>query len=68
MMAAAPAQAQTASGWRIGSVFTRPHLLDLQAVAASGMDNAPGYWGWVPNPEPTFVAQRWNGPPLGPGR
>ena len=60
VMAAAPAQAQTVSGWRINKVFARPYLLDLQAVAASGMDNA---WvlGLVPNPEPTFVTQHWNG-------
>jgi len=60
VMAAAPAQAQTASGWRISKVFGQAHRLDLQAVAASGADNA---WllGVVPNPEPTFVTQRWNG-------
>src|ERR1700727_254477 len=60
VMAAAPAQAQTVSGWRINKVFARPYLLHRQAVAASGMDNA---WvlGLVPNPEPTFVTQHWNG-------
>lgn len=60
VMAATPAQAQTASGWRINKVFGQAHRLDLQAVASSGADNA---WllGLVPNPEPTFVTQRWNG-------
>lgn len=58
--AAGPAQAQAAPGWRIDKVFARPHQLDLQAVASSGAGNA---WmlGLVPNPEPTFVTQRWNG-------
>jgi hypothetical protein len=58
--AAVPAQAQTTPGWRVDKVFARPHPLDLQAVASSGADNA---WmlGLVPDPEPTFVTQRWNG-------
>src|SRR5580700_1930598 len=60
VMAAAPAQARTASGWQINRVFGQAHRLDLQAVAASGAGNA---WllGLVPNPEPTFVTERWNG-------
>ena len=54
------ALAKTVPGWRINTVFGQAHRLDLQAVAASGADNA---WllGLVPNPEPTFVTERWNG-------
>lgn len=54
------ALAKTVPGWRINTVFGQQHRLDLQAVAASGADNA---WllGLVPNPEPTFVTERWNG-------
>ncbi len=60
VMSAAPAQGQTVPGWRISKVFGQTDRLDLQAVAASGADNA---WilGLVPNPEPTFVTERWNG-------
>ena len=60
VMVAAPAQARTASGWRINQVFGQAHRLDLQAVAASGAASA-ALLGLVPNPEPTFVTERWNG-------
>jgi hypothetical protein len=55
-----PASARTASGWRIEKVFAGSSLLDVQAIAASGAGNA---WllGLVPDPEPVFVTQRWNG-------
>jgi hypothetical protein len=60
VLTAAPAPAQAASGWRIDKVFGQPHYLLLQAIAASGADNA---WllGLTPTPEPAFVTQRWNG-------
>jgi len=60
VLTAAPAPAQAASGWRIERVFGRSDFLYLQAIAASGANNA---WllGLVPDPEPTFVTQRWNG-------
>ncbi len=60
VIAAAQVPAQATSGWRIERVFEKSHFLDLQAIAASGADNA---WllGLVPAPEPTFVTQRWNG-------
>jgi hypothetical protein len=56
---AAPTSLTAASGWRIDKVFAGSDILDLQAIAASGARNA---WllGLVPNPEPTFVTQRWN--------
>ena len=56
----APGPAQAASGWRIEKVFGGPGSLDVQAIAASGAGNA---WllGLVPDPEPVFVTQRWNG-------
>jgi len=57
---AGPAPAQAASGWRVERILRGADLLDLQAIAASGADNA---WllGLVPDPEPAFVTQRWNG-------
>lgn len=60
VLTAAPAPAQAAPGWRIERVFGRSDFLYLQAIAASGAHNA---WmlGLVPDPEPTFVTQRWNG-------
>ena len=60
VLTATPAPAQAASHWRIERVFGRSNYLILQAIAASGAKNA---WllGLVPNPEPTFVTQRWNG-------
>ena len=59
-MAAGPVPARAASGWRIEKVFSGSGFLDVQAIAASGADNA---WllGLVPDPEPVFVTQRWNG-------
>jgi hypothetical protein len=55
---AAPASA--GSGWQIAHVFQGQDYLDPQAIAASGSDNA---WltGLVPNPEPSFAAEHWNG-------
>jgi hypothetical protein len=56
--AAAPAPgARPAAGWRVEKALRG---LDVQAVGASGARNA---WllGLVPDPEPTFVTQRWNG-------
>jgi hypothetical protein len=60
VLTAAPAPAQAAPGWRIERVFGRSDFLYLQAIAATGARNA---WllGLVPNPEPVFVTQRWNG-------
>jgi hypothetical protein len=60
VMTAVPGPAQAAPGWRIDKVFGGAGLLDVQAIAASGADNA---WllGLVPDPEPVFVTQRWNG-------
>jgi hypothetical protein len=57
---AAPAKsgpAHPAAGWRVEKALRG---LDVQAVTASGAGNA---WllGLVPDPEPTFVTQRWNG-------
>ena len=60
VLTAVPAPAQAAPGWRIEKVFGRSDFLYVQAIAASGAHNA---WllGLVPDPEPTFVTQRWNG-------
>jgi len=61
VITAAPAPAQAAaSHWRIERIFGRSNYLIVQAIAASGASNA---WllGLVPDPEPTFVTQRWNG-------
>ena len=60
VLTAVPVPAQAAPGWRIEKVFGRSDFLYVQAIAASGANNA---WllGLVPNPEPTFVTQRWNG-------
>jgi len=60
VLTAVPVSAQAAPGWRIEKVFGRSDFLDVQAIAASGAHNA---WllGLVPDPEPTFVTQRWNG-------
>lgn len=60
VMTAAPVPARAASGWRIEKTFGRSDFLELQAIAAGGANNA---WllGLVPDPEPTFVIQRWNG-------
>jgi hypothetical protein len=51
---------RAASGWRIEKVFSGSGFLDVQAIAASSARNA---WllGLVPDPEPTFVTQRWSG-------
>jgi len=61
-MVTATGQASSAAvaGWRVQKVFKGSHLLDLVSIASSGARNA---WllGLVPNPEPTFVIQRWNG-------
>jgi hypothetical protein len=55
-----PAQARAGAGWRISELLEGHNYLDPQAVAASGPDNA---WllGLVPDPEPSFVTQRWTG-------
>jgi hypothetical protein len=60
VITATPAPAQSASHWRIERIFGRSDDLIVQAIAASGAKNA---WllGLVPDPEPTFVTQRWNG-------
>jgi hypothetical protein len=58
--AQAPGQERAGAGWRIAEVFEGHNYLDPQAIAASGADNA---WllGLVPDPEPSFVTQRWTG-------
>jgi hypothetical protein len=55
-----PARARDGAGWRISEIFDGHNYLDPQAIAASGADNA---WllGLVPDPEPSFVTQRWTG-------